>query len=497
MTFRSLGISAAGLAFLCVAALPSCGNAGGNAKADKNAAPNVVVIFTDDMGYADPSSYGGTWVKTPHIDELAQDWVLFTDGYTVAPVCGPSRVGLLTGAYPARFGVFWNEDTLRTKLPDSQTLLPNMVRSAGYKSAVIGKWNLTSDASANADVVKDEMIWGASYWPDDKNIYTGVGGGFGAAETPSGKWGPEKPGDEYLTDRLSQHAVNFIDESGDNPFFLYLAYNSPHSPLEAHKRHKDAVSHLEDPAEQVYAAMLLSIDDGVGYVMNALKAKGLEDNTLVIFMSDNGPAGAGFRGWPDDWAQRNHIGQKGPLNGKKGTLYEGGIRVPFIAKWPNKIAANQTVTAPVITLDVYKTVADIAGVTLNNAVISDGVNLLDVINREDAMQDRALYWAGRKCGKKQPEKCVDFGAVRKGDYKLLTAQKEKPQLFNLTNDISESADLKSKERARYKELSALYGEWHAQLPKKSSTQISRKSINGKPDKETPLTPVLTDKKWDK
>lgn len=471
--------------------LASCSNAAQTAAGAQTSPPNVVIIFTDDMGYADVSSYGGTWVQTPHIDKLARDGARFTNGYTAAPVCGPSRVALLTGAYPPRFGVFWNEDTLRTRLPESQTLLPNLVREAGYKSAVIGKWNLTSSAEANADVVKDEMVWGATYWPDKNNIYTGVGGGSGSQGSASGKWGPEKPGDEYLTDRLSQHAVNFIDDQSDNPFFLYLAYNSPHSPLEAHKRYKDAVAHLPDEPTRLYAAMLLSIDDGVGYVMKALEEKGVADNTLVLFISDNGPAGAGFKGWQDDWEKKTHIGQKGALNGKKGTLYEGGIRVPFIATWPDQIAAGQTVSAPVITTDVYKTVAEIAGIDMADDIVSDGENLLGVLANQDAMQDRPLFWAGRKCKKK----CVDFGAVRKGNYKLLTAQREAPQLFNLENDIGESVDLRSKERAIYDELTGIYAQWYAQMPEKSSTQISKKSVNGKFKDETPLTPVLNNTMW--
>lgn len=450
--------------------------------------PNIVLIFIDDMGYADLSSYGGNWVQTPHIDALAKSGVRFTDGYSVAPVCGPSRVGLLTGAYPARFGVFWNDDTLKTRLPERQTLLPDLVRQAGYTSAVIGKWNLPSRAVDHADIVKDEMIWGGAYWPDEQNIYKGVGGGYGAGGTESGKWGPEREGEEYLTDRLSQHAVNFINDTADNPFFLYLAYNSPHSPLQAHKRYKTDVAHLPDMPTQIYAAMLLSIDDGVGQVMQALGANGLKENTLVFFISDNGPAASDFNGYQEDWPQMDRIGQTGPLRGGKRQLYDGGIRVPFIASWPSQIAAQQTVATPVTTLDVYKTVADITDISLPEDILTDGESLLKILDTPETYQTRELFWTGRTCAGKI---CNNFGAVRRGDFKWIEPDKGLAALYNLRADIGETRDLTSSEKQISVELQARYNDWYQTLPKASSKEINLKNVMGQPPKEKPLSPILT------
>jgi arylsulfatase A-like enzyme len=220
--------------------------------------PNIVLIFVDDLGYGDLGSYGGDMIPTPSIDALADQGMRFTDAYVVSPVCGPSRVGLLTGAYPQRFGVYWNTDATRAEIPDEWTLLPELMREAGYRTGIVGKWNITRDVTQSADEVYDPMIWGGDYWPDENGVHGGVGGGWGDRKE-QGVWGPRREGDEYLTDRLTQHAVNFIEANKEQPFFLYLAYNAPHSPLQAQDQYREQLAHIESEPLRLYAAMVMAL----------------------------------------------------------------------------------------------------------------------------------------------------------------------------------------------------------------------------------------------
>ena len=322
------------------------------------AKPNIVLIFVDDLGYGDLGCYGGKDIPTPNIDRLAARGVRFTDGYVTAPVCGPSRVGLLTGAYQQRFGCYWNEDLwlkYGLRLPDGHKLLPQALKAGGYVTGLIGKWNITPEAKPYVDEAHDVMYWKGAYFPDAEGDYLGVDGPDFRVEQHG--WGPERPDDEYLTDRLTRRAIDFIDRHAGRPFFLYLAYNAPHTPLQAKHEYDQRFSHLKDEPNRLYAGMVASLDENIGRVLDKLAETGLEQNTLVAFVSDNGPArGADYlSGWRKEWPEETLLGSAGPLAGHKAQLQEGGIREPFILCWPGHLEAGRVYSRPVSTLDLYPT----------------------------------------------------------------------------------------------------------------------------------------------
>jgi arylsulfatase A-like enzyme len=435
--------------------------------------PNVVLIFVDDMGYGDAGCYGNAQIKTPNIDRLAASGTRFTEGYVASSVCGPSRTALLSGAYSQRFGVFWNPDTTRSEIPFDYKILPEMMGSAGYATCVIGKWNITRDPYTSADSVHDPMVWGGNYWPDEDNIYRGVGGGWGD-DKQQGLWGPLKEGDEYLTDRLTQHAVNFIEENAGTPFFIYLAYNAPHSPLQAQRKYKEAVAHIDSEPMRLYAAMVMAMDAGVGRVLDTLEQKQLRESTLVVFLSDNGPAKGGFKGYKPEWPQRL-MGSTGGLRGNKGNLYEGGIRIPYILSWPGHLKAGAESDMPVTSLDLFPTFAALAGAKdLPNPHI-DGMDLMPYLQGGTRPGPRPIYWAS-----------YNQKVVREGDWKLVVSGDE-AELFNLRADRDEERNLARQEKDRVKTLTKKLEDWLEAMPEHPPK--SRKPII-EPEPEKPLEPVL-------
>ncbi len=451
------------LALLVVAFCPALAVAQSGVEAAP--APNIVLIFVDDMAYGDMSANGlDSWVETPNLDALAASGMRFTNGYAASAVCGPSRVGLLTGTNPARLGVWWNPDTTREPMPESQPLLPQFLRMHGYDTAVVGKWNLANDVSSVSDVAIGPMTWGGVYHPREDGAYEGVGFGYGAGGHASGHWvDPDEDG-EYLTDWLTRGAVGFIDgHSGDDPYFLYLAYNAPHSPIEAAARHQEAVAHLPTEPQRVYAAMILAVDEGVGHVMDALERNGDAENTLILFISDNGPATPGFRGYPDDWEDIPVLGVTGPLSGHKGTLREGGIRVPFIASWPARIPARQVNSTPVTTLDLYRTFEDILDFEEPTGELFDGTSLLPLLTGQaETITARDMYWQRRVCGNRA--NCRESAAMRHGDFKLYIGEDGAASFYNLADDPGETRDIQADQPNRFRNMSERYTEWRASLP---------------------------------
>lgn len=424
--------------------------------------PNVVIIYADDMAYGDMSANdAGAWVDTPNLDALAASGVRFTDGYSAAPVCGPSRVAMLTGSYPARYGTWWNPDTNHTKIRDDR-LLTSVMGKAGYATAAIGKWNLPNDPEASTQVVRSKMIWGGSYWPGDDGEYTGVGSGWGAGKTESGQWDVSRPGKLYLSDKLTDEAIEFIGaQDGSKPFFLYLAYNAPHSPLQAAEKYRARVAHLDSEPARLYAAMVLSVDDGVGRVREQLSRRGFDANTIVLFASDNGPAASDFAGYPEDWPEMV-LGSVGPLSGHKRDFREGGIREPFVVSWPGTIPAGRVERTPVMTTDFFATVTRLAGASVpDDGIAPDGMDLLPLLRSGRAAPARDLFWAGRICGSKG---CTDSGALRNGRWKILIENGTAPQLFDLSTDPGESRDLSAARPAMAAAMADRYAAWKAVLP---------------------------------
>lgn len=429
------------------------------------ARPNMVLIFVDDLGYGDLSCYGSQLVPTPAIDSLAREGVRCTDGYVTSPVCAPSRCGLMTGAYNQRFGMQWNDDRKKYSV-DQHQLLPQALRAAGYLTGHIGKWNIPVHPKDCFDEIYDLIDWEADYFPDKTGHYHGVDNPDEIASSKvQGVWGPQRPGDEYLTDRIGRHAVEFIEKHkrGPKPFFLYLAFNAVHSPWHAKKEMRARFAHLTPPLN-FYAAMIASLDENVGRLLAALP-----DNTFVVFASDNGPARGSPRivVWPDDWPREILVGSAGPLNGHKAQFLEGGIRAPFLLRWPGRLKAGQTYRQPVSTMDLYATFCAAAGATVPDGTKLDGVNLLPFLTGEKTgAPHKILFW-----------KNGDNGAVREGNWKLLlSAQEPKRQLFNLAADIGEKRDLAGTKPELVARLHKAWLDWSATLPPRVNPQGAKKGV---------------------
>lgn len=421
--------------------------------------PNIILILADDLGYADITSYGGRGVPTPRIDQLAREGVRFTDGYVTCPACAPSRLSLWSGAYPQRFGMTWNDDRSAHKLPDSQRLLPELLRTAGYRTGLVGKWNVIRPAEQVFDEVHDFIEWESDYFPQPDGRYKGSN----ATKSPgvaSGKtqgWVPANDTDEYLTDRMGRHASEFIERNAANPFFLFVGFNAVHSPWQGRRSDEARFAHLPHEVMRLYASMLAALDDNVGRILDTLRAQKLAENTLVIFLSDNGPAKGGphIAGWKPDWPKQLVVGFPSPLRGAKTDLFEGGIREPFILRWPARLKAGQTYRQPVSSMDVLPTVCAVAGAAVPTTTIVDGVDLMPFLGGVRTGAPHAtLFW-----------KIKSSAALRRDDWKLVMVQPDwKPQLYNLATDLAESRDLAGERPELTRELHAAWQAWNKPMP---------------------------------
>ncbi|MBX3484679.1 sulfatase [Phenylobacterium sp.] len=392
--------------------------------------PNVIVILADDLGYGDTAVYGSKIVKTPNIDALAADGVRFTQGYVTHPVCSPSRAAILTGRYQQRFG--WEFNPVgrdRTGgVSRGEAFIGQIMKSAGYRTGMVGKWHLgAADGYQPLDRGFDEFFGttaGATAFmtemqPGDES-HTPKGSEGSYRTTVQDPLGPGATEDqrmafvrekapiqrgrdvvqvkEYLTDAFTDEAVRFIGANKDKPFFLYLAYNAPHTPLQATKKYVDRYRDVPDKGQRVYAAMVSAVDDGVGAVRAKLKAEGIDRNTLIVFLSDNGCA-----------SYIQGACSNAPLSGFKGTHLEGGVRVPYIVTWPGAIAGGRVDNRMVSTLDLVPTAAALAGAKLPKG--TDGVSLMPYLKDADGrIPNPTVYWRAGP----------NF-AIRDGDWKMWVA----------------------------------------------------------------------------
>lgn len=295
-------------------------------------------------------------------------------------------------------------------------------------------------------------------WPSAANI-SRADGTYNGVDEPVARgghkrilWGPEREGDIYLTDRLGDHAVDFIEKHKDKPFFYYLAFNAPHSPMQAKISHKPQVAHLKTEATKMYGAMLLSMDENIGKVLDKLDELGLTENTIVAFASDNGATFAYNVDWPEDWP-KELLGSVGPLRGNKGSNWEGGNRVPYIIRWPEQLKAGQVYDKAVSTLDFYPTFCAAAKAEIPKSTQLDGVDLVPFLKgQKTGYPHETLYWYHD-----------DGGAVVQGDYKLIV-WKDMRWLFNLTEDIGEEDNLVKSNPEKAQELEKKYSAFVAPLP---------------------------------
>jgi arylsulfatase A-like enzyme len=406
--------------------------------------PNVIIIVADDLGYADVGCYGqDTGVKTPNIDALAAGGIRFTSAYVSCPVCSPTRAGLLTGRYQQRFGFEQNpkgpKEEAMFGLPAEEVTLPQVLKEAGYATGMVGKWHLGTNVPKTHPQERgfDEFFGfrgGAHRYVRNEEPEPDSGN----AIQRNGKAVGEKA---YLTDAFSREAVSFIERHKDKPFFLYLAYNAPHSPMQAPPKYLNRFPDETDPQRKAFLAMLSALDDGVGRVMTALREHGVENDTLVVFHSDNGGPTYGN-------SSRND-----PLRGAKGGTLEGGIRVPFVMQWKGRLPAGKVEDRAVIQLDLFPTALAAAGVTAPSGRTIDGKDLLPYLTgKNDGPVHDTLYW---RFGPRR--------AIRHGDWKLHWNGEEIPRLYDVAKDPAESRDLAASDADRVEQLLARYREWDAQL----------------------------------
>lgn len=410
------------------------------------AKPNFILIVADDLGFADLSFNGSKQISTPNIDRLAQEGVNFNQGYVSAPVCAPSRAGLLTGKNQVRFGfdnnLAENQPGFNSEflgLPLSEKTIADRLKPLGYVSGLIGKWHLGEGDRFHPLNRGFDEFWGYqggghdyfSSKPDGKDYSKAIECNYKTPQSIS-----------YITDNKGDECVDFIRRHKNQPFFLLAAFNAPHAPMQATKADLELYRHIQDEKRRTYCAMVHRLDVNVGKMLKALEEEGIAENTLVVFISDNG-------GPCDHNASIN-----APLNGQKGILLEGGIRVPFIMRWPEKIPAGKTFDNPVISLDFAPTFIEIAGEKISADDKFDGVNLIPFITGETNEKPHKIFkW-----------RFTISAVVREGDWKLVRLPDRLPMLFNLHNDVSEQNDVALQNPERTKIMLKQLGDWDVSLP---------------------------------
>jgi arylsulfatase A-like enzyme len=442
------------LSLAFVLALSTC------AAADTPKQPNIVFILADDLGWTDLGCQGSKFYKTPNIDKLAASGLRFTNGYTCGPNCQPTRAALMTGQYGPRTGVYtvgnidrfdWKSRPLRPvdnvqKLPLDRKTIGDAMKSAGYATAMFGKWHLgQDDAHHPGKRGFDEAIVSA-------------GKHFDFVTQPK----VDYPKGTYLADFLTDKAIDFIKRNKSKPFFLYLPHFGVHSP---HEAKPELIEKFKGQAaadghhNPVYAAMIASVDESVGRVMAMLDELKLADNTVVIFSSDNGGVGGYVR---EALKKSGDVTDNAPLRSGKGSLYEGGVRVPWIVRWPGKVPAGTTDT-PIISVDLMPTLLELGGATPQAAQTIDGVSMVECFTSGGKKTPgRDLFWhfpgylgAGVGSWRTTPA-----GAIRSGNWKLIEFfETGKLELYNLTADESQKVNLAEKEPEKTKELHGKLVAW--------------------------------------
>jgi len=466
---KTIGLGAAALV------VPGCASGTLQATNKPNKKLNFVFFLIDDLGWTDLGCYGSSFYETPNIDKLASEGMRFTDAYAACPVCSPTRASILAGKYPARLGITqWiggsNQPTeYRHYMPLEEVTVAEALKSAGYATGFVGKWHLGNKP----------------YYPEHQGFDINIGGDSSGA--PPTYFYPYKkrnralemmpPGGEegeYLTDRLTDESLKFLEANKHRPFLLYLSHYAVHTPIESkpaltdkYKAKAEELPASDGPrftpvygrykTRQVqdnpaFAGMVQSVDESVGRVMKKLEEMGVADNTVVIFMSDNG----GLSTVPREAPTSNL-----PLRAGKGWLYEGGIREPMIIKWPGVVKQGSVCSEPVTSTDFYPTMLEMAGLTLMPKQHVDGESLVHLLKGRGKLNRKAIYWhyphyhgSGNR----------PSGAVRAGDYKLIEWYEDNSvELYNLRNDMGEKHDLAKEMPQKAAELQSMLGRWRKQM----------------------------------
>ena len=418
--------------------------------------PNVLILLADDLGYADIGAQGCTDIPTPHIDSLAKNGVRCTSGYVSSCMCSPSRAGLMTGRSQSRFGheINWegNGPSGEKGLPVTEKTFPQLMKAGGYRTGILGKWHLGNTEKFHPLARGFDEFFGflggshdyLSDWRPDNLLQRNRDTIGATSKTPDDS--------KYLTTVLGNEAAAFIHRNKSGPWFLYVPFNAPHTPKQATAALLARFAHIADENRRTYAAMVSGMDDAIGTILDQLRKDGIEDDTLIIFLSDNGGP-----------IERNGS-LNTPLSGEKGTMFEGGIRVPFLVQWKTKLPAGKTYDRAVSSLDLLPTALAISGTGAPRDVQFDGVNIVPFLAGERAGDPHeALFW--RMSYRR-------IWAVRAGDDKIVMQAQgagkhpvsKTPKLVNLATDVKELTDLTAKSPARASELRAHYDAWAATLP---------------------------------
>ncbi|WP_020208762.1 sulfatase family protein [Gilvimarinus chinensis] len=428
--------------------------------------PNILVILADDLGYGDLGYTGSKEIRTPTIDELAAGGVVLTNGYVTHNYCGPSRAGLLTGRYQARFGmennIAYSPFDPHAGIPESEQTFAKRLQEVGYTTGIIGKWHLGAAPNHHPnnrgfDYFFGFLSGGHSYFPQDETVMAPLFVESGQPDYMVNEGGylplvrNEKGAEhtEYLTTQMSRDAARFVRET-DDPFMLYLSYNAPHAPLQAPQELIDQYQHIEDSERRVYAAMVDSMDSGIGMVLDALKDSGKYENTLIFFLSDNGGV------YPESWMPNADWANNSPYRRGKVSLLEGGVHVPFVVHWAGKLPAGESFDGLVSALDIAATSVALAGADATDGKL-EGVNLVPFLTGEkEGSPHPALFW--------RMEEADHLWAVRTEDYKYMNQPLPGvgKSFFDMKNDPTEQNNLYGNMPEQQKELADLWNQWNSQ-----------------------------------
>lgn len=429
------------------------------AETDKKAQrTNVVFFLADDLGWTGLNCFGSDFYETPNLDRLAQQGMKFTNAYAACTVCSPTRASIMTGMYPARlrltdFIAGQNRPFAKLRIPNwtkrlehRHVTVTEALGSAGYETIQVGKWHLNGPGEKNGNPVDHGFSRQILKPAGTRGYFLKQGGG-------------------YLTDHLTDRAIEAIDEVRDKPFFLYFAYHVPHTPIQGRADLVDRFRKKADPKathkNPTYAAMVKSLDMSVGRVLDRLEHHGIADRTLVIFTSDNG--GLTQRNGKHDGFTENL-----PLRRGKGSAYEGGVRVPTIVRWPGVTKPGSVCDTPIMTIDYYPTLLEVTGAsgTADHNANVDGQSLVPLLKQPEVELDRSLYWhyPHYHAGGDGP-----YSAIRSGNWRLVEFHEDnRLELFNLENDIGEKRNLSAEHKPKTAELSAKLARWmkgvDAQMP---------------------------------
>jgi arylsulfatase A-like enzyme len=458
-------------------------------KKEETAPPNFVFILVDDLGWTDLACYGSTFYETPNLDRLAGESLRFTNAYSAASICSPTRAAIMTGRHPVRVDITdWikgldpkNKPLLgpqdRDELPLEEKTLAEYMQEAGYKTFFAGKWHLGSEG----------------FYPEDQGFQINKGG-HEKGTPPGGYYVPynnpklsDGPEGEYLTDRLTDESIRFLEANKDDPFFLFLSFYTVHTPIQANKKHvakfeekarslqidSSSLKVTEGEAETLtrqihpdYASMVYAMDQNVGRLLNTLNELELDQNTVVVFTSDNG----GLTTEPPNKNRNRPPTSVRPLRAGKGWLYEGGIRIPLMIKGPG-ISEKGTSDAPVVSQDLFPTLLSLAGLSPEPDIPLDGKNLSLLLSGQTPSVRDTLYWHYPHY---HGSRWKPGAAVRAGDWKLLEFyENEKVELYNLKEDIGETTDLSQQEPEQTAALLKVLHDWQERMEAKWPVKNSR------------------------